>query len=199
MYAERIISVFIACHLREQNAKKHNFLPKAITISRTKAQWKTDSRKRQKIQHIRGKRVSHHLFGTGGSSSDSNPWQHARRLRRVLDKSRLPPVTAVIILSFKWLCDSCVFSRTVLVSACVCRRNRFPTERVSRLHSFAEAQREDAGFGGEGRDHAGSDGGMSRTLQQLREPVPESRHLCGELQRLHLRLQSLSLHWNLLS
>lgn len=119
--------------------KKTQFPPKAITISRTKPQWKTDSRKWQKIQHISGgKRVSDRLFWTGGSSSDSNPWQHSRRLRCLRDKSRLFPVTL--------LSSSCLLNGFVtavcfrgLENDCACVRLCFQEEPLPGRKDFSAA------------------------------------------------------------
>ena len=81
---------------------------------------------------------------------------------------------------------------------CVCRRHGVQAEGLQRLHSLPAAERRHPGPGGEGEDHARGSTRLPGSLQQLRLAVPEPGPLCGESQRLPVRLQPVGVHWSLL-
>lgn len=80
----------------------------------------------------------------------------------------------------------------------ICRRHGVQAEGLPGLHSLSAAERRHPGPGGEGEDHARGPTRLPGSLQQLRLVLPEPGPLCGESQRLPLRLRPVGVHRSLL-
>lgn len=73
------------------------------------------------------------------------------------------------------------------------RGNIIKTERLPGMHPFLTLEWAETGPGGEGKGHVWSPARMPRPLQQLWQHLPQWGQVCGEAQRILVRLHQFSI------